>query len=146
MSSFKIINDFLTYEEVRTYLEMIDDPNFVNHRSTITGEPSPLNFLPVEFRGIERVLLMKMEPHAVQDWHTDGKNLGRNCVIIHPLTDNYAHAETEDGIIEGTAILNTQKRHAVFNNESIRMNLQIPLNVNFDQLYECDDLIRGLYE
>ena len=75
-----------------------------------------------------------MNPNAKQDWHTDGILLKRNSVIIHPISSNYAHCLTKDGNFNKTAILNTQKEHAVFNNSEIRLNLQIPLDVNFDYL------------
>ena len=139
MQSYYQLPDFLTDIEKEHFLSLIDSPDFINHKSTNTGIASPLNFLPVEFRGIDRVLLMKMYPNAVQDWHTDGVGLRRHSVIIHPLTKDYACAQTNDGEINGTAILNTQAKHAVFNNNTTRMNLQIPIDESFENLIQNKD-------
>ena len=82
-------------------------------------------------KNFERVSLMKMEPNAVQDWHIDGS---RKCVLIYPLTDNYAKGYTRNHDLiesyEGVVLLDVTKDHAVFNNEHTRINLQI----SFDEV------------
>lgn len=150
MQSYYEIPNFLTQEE-RIYFLSLIDTEFINHKSTKTGKASPLNFLPVEFRGIDRVLLMKMLPNVEQSWHTDGANLKRHSVIIHPITDNYAPLCTREGNTTLTAIVNTQVEHAVFNNDYTRLNLQIPIDLPFEELIENKDndywkMIEGLYE
>lgn len=151
MLSYHIIPDFLTLQEHEYFLSLIDSDDFINHKSTRTGLSSPLNFLPIEFRGIDRVLLMKMNPNAEQPWHVDGENLKRNSVIIHPVTKNYAPLVTKEGKVTQTAIVNTQVEHAVFNNENTRLNLQIPIDMPFEELLKNKDnkhwkLIEGLYK
>lgn len=150
MLSHHIIPDFITNEEREYFLSLIDSEDFINHRSTRTGLPSPLNFLPIQFRGLERAFLMKMNPNAEQPWHVDGVNLRRHSVIIHPITENYAPLVTLDGEVTETAIVNTQVEHAVFNNDCVRMNLQIPIDMPFEDLIndrtdENWKLIEGLY-
>lgn len=151
MLSHHIIPDFITQEEREYFLSLIDSEGYVNHKSTITGKSSSLHFLPVEFRGMERISIMKMLPHAEQPWHTDGVNLRRHSVIIHPLTDNYAPLLTKNGEVTSTAIVNTQEEHAVFNNKHVRVNLQIPIDLPFEELmnnkeHQYWDMIESLYQ
>jgi hypothetical protein len=148
--SHHIIPNFVTDDERSYFLSLADSENFVNHKSTITGKSSALHFLPVYFRGLERISIMKMMPNAVQDWHIDGVNLKRHSVIIHPLSDNYAPLMTVNGEVNTTAIINTQVEHAVFNNDSIRINLQIPIDLPFEILMKNKkhtywNMIEGLY-
>lgn len=84
-SYFKIAN-FVTTEERECLLSLRESDDFIQHKSTKSGKLSPLNFLPIKFRNFERAWIMKMIPHAEQEMHTDGENLGRNVLIIHPLS------------------------------------------------------------
>jgi hypothetical protein len=146
---YKKIDDFVTVEEREYFFSLLDSDKFVQHRSTKSNKLSPLNFLPVKFRNFDRAWIMKMYPNAVQEMHTDGKNLKRNVLIIHPLSENYAPLVTQDGEVSFTAIINTQENHAVYNNDNIRINLQIPFPYNFediqDKSHEFWDIVKELY-
>ena len=154
LTSYKIIPPFLSAIEIDFFKAQAEEKSaeFINHKSTKTGEPSPLNFLPIEFRGIERVCIMKMLPHSEMPWHTDGTNLKRNTLIIHPLSDDYAPLVTKQGEVTTTALVNTQEEHAVFNNtDSSRLNLQIPLDIDFEELvankkHKAWEFIERLYQ
>ena len=113
---------FLSQAEIEEYLRQSTTGEWYNHKSTVSGKPSALHFLPTTYKSYQRVALMKMEPHAVQDWHVDGT---RSCVVIHPLSENYARGMTEHGEYEGPVLLDVKRRHAVFNNEYTRICLQI---------------------
>lgn len=149
MKSYYEIDNFITAAE-RSYFLSLMDRKFINHKSTRTGIKSSLNYFPIEFRGINRVSIMKMYPNTEQSWHTDGVNLKRNSLIIHPITDNYAPFSTRHGTTSSTVIVNTQEEHAVFNNEYTRLNLQIPIDLPFEELINNKDnaywkIIKGLY-
>ena len=75
--------------------------------------------------------LLKIKPNEIQDWHTD--KVGRNTVLIYPLTDNYAPCQTIDGEVDTPMFLNTQSKHAVYNNDNIRLNFQVPFDEDMDQ-------------
>lgn len=148
-SSYLKIADFVTTEERESLLSLSESDDFIQHRSTKSGKLSPLNFLPVTFRNFDRAWIMKMLPHAEQEMHTDGKNLGRNVLIIHPLTDNYSPIVTQNGNVNTTVIVNTQSYHAVYNNECTRLNLQIPFSYNWkdiqDKEHEFWNIVKELY-
>lgn len=154
MNAFYKLPNFVTEIERKNLLSKMNDTNFINHKSTKTGRYSPLNFLFINYRGIEKytkVAIMKMLPNAIQDWHRDGKHLKRCSVLIHPLSHNYAPIHTVDGPVCSTGIFNTQSPHAVFNNTSHRLNLQIYIDANFDNLMEDKnskwwELIWSLYD
>lgn len=133
-NSFIKIDDFVTKEEKVHLLSLAESSNFIQHSSTKSGKASSLNFLPIQFRNFQRAWIMKMYPNARQEMHTDGKDLGRNVLIIHPLTENYAPTITQHGEINTTAIINTQEYHAVYNNNNLRINLQIPFPYNFEDI------------
>lgn len=117
------IQPFLTEEESSYYLtEALKPDGFFAHKSTKSGRSTYLNFKPIEFKGLERCALAMVEPNDTVDWHTDGT---RDTVIIHPLSDNYAPCTTLDGEVSGPIILNVREKHAVFNNDQIRVSLQI---------------------
>jgi hypothetical protein len=148
-NAYILLDNFVTHEEKVHLLSLVDSEDFIQHKSTKSGKVSPLNFLPIRFRNFERAWIMKMYPGAVQEMHTDGENLGRNVLIIHPLTDNYAPIVTQNGEVTTTAIINTQEYHAVYNNDNVRVNLQIPFPYNFediqDKSHEFWDTIKELY-
>ena len=147
--SFTEIKPFLTDEEKQRFLARIDEDEWHQHKSTVSGKLSPLQFKRDKLRGID-VLLMKMDPNAVQDWHTDGVTLKRNTLILHPITDNYAPFQSEQGESTQPIIADTQARHAVFNNESTRLNLQIPFDVDYNDAIKEDspvwDVLNKLYK
>jgi len=129
MSEYKLekygvcsVPQFLSQSEIQEYLQQSHSNKWYNHKSTVSGKVSALHFLPTTYKSYERVALMKMEPHAIQDWHVDGT---RSCVVIHPLSENYANGMTEHGEYEGPVLLDVRRRHAVFNNEYTRICLQI---------------------
>lgn len=148
-NAYILIDNFVTHEEKNHLLSLVDSEDFIQHKSTKSGKVSPLNFLPIKFRNFERAWIMKMYPRAVQEMHTDGENLGRNVLIIHPLTDNYAPIVTQNGEVTTTAIVNTQEYHAVYNNDNVRVNLQIPFAYNFediqDKSHEFWNIVKELY-
>lgn len=128
--SFIEIEPFVTEEEKLYFFTKIDEDDWYHHKSTVSGRQSPLQFKEIEYRGV-RAALMKMDPNTTMWWHTDGISLNRPTVIIHPLTNNYSPFLSEDGFSSKPIIANTQAKHAVFNNENIRLNLQI----QFPDLY-----------
>lgn len=144
------LGDFVTEQERKELLDIALNKEFVQHRSTKSGKVSPLNFKPIQFRNFERAWVMKMYPLAEQEMHTDGKTLGRNVIIIHPLSENYAPIVTQAGEVTQTAVINTQEYHAVYNNDQLRVNLQIPFPYNFEDIknesHEFWDQVRSLYE
>ena len=133
---YRKLNEFLSIEEKQKFLRQAEFGEWINHKSTVTGKPSSLYFLPVKYKNYERVSLMKMEPNAVQDWHVDGS---RKCVLIYPLTDNYAKGYTRNYDLiesyEGVVLLDVTKEHAVFNNEHTRINLQISFNEPMEEIW-----------
>lgn len=146
MKYYKLIDDFITDEERAHLLSQVDGDGFVQHKSTVSGELSPLMFKPVKFRNFSRASIMKMLPNTTQEMHVDGANLKRNTLIIHPLTSNYAPIVTQAGDVHQTAIVNTQEPHAVFNNDNVRVNLQLPFDVDFVDLEKIMGEIVELYQ
>ena len=127
---FLELNEFLTDDEKRKYLIEAKDGEWINHLSTKSNEKSALHFKPTRYKDFERVALMKMEPYAVQPWHTDGN---RKTVLIYPLSDNYAPGSTMKGLYHGPVLLDVTREHAVFNNQYERINLQIGFNVGLKE-------------
>lgn len=145
-NSFLVIDDFLTKDERQHFLSLIDSDAFTIHPNP-KGGSLPIETLRVPFRDLDEVCVLgRMKPHAAMWWHKDrpeshvslqinnGLPLLRNCSLNHPITDNYAPTKTIDGDVSQTNILNTQKMHAVYNNEHTRLVFQICLNVDFDYL------------
>jgi len=137
---FKEIDPFVTDEERQYFISRINEPDWYQHKSTVSGRLSPLQFKRINYRGVEAVL-MKMDPGTTQDWHTDGVNLKRNTLILHPLTDNYASFTSEQGQSDKPIITNTQAKHAVFNNGSTRLNLQIPFDVDYNHAMQDNSIV-----
>lgn len=149
--SFLKLPNFVTKEEKKHLLSLVDSDIFINHTNTQTGTSSSLHFGPTEFRHMPRACVMKMYPNMVQDWHTDSARFNRQTVILHPLTDDYAPVHTTGGAINTTVMIDTQSPHAVFNNNNLRVNLQLALAVDWDELMLDRNshwwkLIRSLYE
>lgn len=138
LKNYLELPQFMTDAEKQDYLHHVVDGEFIVHKSSQTGKPSVLKFypLPVQFRHIERSYLLAINPNDVQGWHVDSDKLRRNSVLIHPISDNYAPCSTEDGDSSECIIMNTQARHAVFNNDSTRVNLQIPLDYDYDEFID----------
>ena len=153
---FKEIEPFLTNDEINEYLSMVDADGWHRHKSTQSGRVSPLQFKAVKFRNIvtnffkpddvENAMIMKMDPNEEMWWHTDGVGKRQTTIIhpIHPSTD-YAPFETRD---EGKyyqsskpIIANTLAEHAVFNNDNVRLNLQIPFNIEFEDAIQEDSIV-----
>ena len=129
--SFTEIKPFVTEQEKEYFLSRLYEPDWYQHKSTVSGRLSPLQFKRIEYRGVEAAL-MKMDPYEVQGWHTDGVELKRSTVILHPLTDNYAPFSSMSGSSTTPIIANTQSKHAVFNNDKHRMNLQLAFDVDYN--------------
>jgi len=137
--SYYRLKQFLSENDVKKLLQIaysVPDNEWYVHRSTQSGELSPLHFygLSEKFMGRKSLLLM-IKPGAIQKWHTDMK--GRNTVLIYPLTENYAPCLTEEGEVSFPAFINTQRKHAVYNNDNIRINLQVQFDENIN---ECIDI------
>ena len=132
--SFTEISPFVTKDEKQRYLLKINESDWIQHKSTVSGRVSPLQFKPVKFRGID-CYLMKMDSNAIQDFHTDGVKLKRNTLIIHPLTDNYSPFVTQNGSSDKPIIADTQSKHAVYNNNYTRLNLQIPFGESYNDVH-----------
>ena len=141
--SFTEIESFVTDEERQHLLSRIDEKDWYQHKSTVSGRLSPLQFKFIKYRGVDAALL-KMDPNTTQDFHTDGINLKRSTVIIHPLTDNYAPFSSEQSQSTKPIIANTQARHAVFNNNNTRLNLQIPFDVDYNDAIQDNSEVWNL--
>ena len=132
--SFIEIEPFVTKAERQSFLFRIDESDWYHHKSTVSGRQSPLQFKPIIYRGVS-ACLMKMDPNTIQEWHTDSVKMQRNTLILHPLTENYSPFMGKDGSSTKPIIANAQSKHAVFNNENIRLNLQIPFPNAFDDVH-----------
>jgi len=104
-----------------------------------------LNFydLNMTFHGRNCYLLM-IRPNAVQEWHTDGGK--RNTALIYPLSEDYAPCSFEHAEISKPMFLNTQVRHAVFNNNNKRINLNISFDDDIEdciEFYKCLKFFKG---
>lgn len=118
----------------------LKDDDWTIHNSTRTGKPSVLHYYDLKrtFYGRNCYLLM-IRPNAVQDWHTDGGK--RNTALIYPLTENYAPCKFEVGETTAPMFLNTQARHAVFNNEHTRINLNISFT---ESIQDCMNFFKDI--
>ena len=134
---------FLSNETKQELLEFglsLRDDEWTIHVSTKSNEPSVLNFYDLKktLHGRNCYLLM-IKPNTIQDWHTDGGK--RNTALIYPLSENYAPCSFEEAETTQPIFLNTQARHAVFNNNSKRINL----NISFaDSIEECIEFFKGI--
>ena len=140
--SFTVIKSFVTNEERQYLLSKIDEEDWYQHTSS-KGRPSPIQLKPVKYRNVNAVLL-KLNPNTTQDFHTDGVNFKRRTVIIHPLTDNYAPFISKQGKSTKPIIANTQVSHAVFNNNTTRLNLQIPFDIDYNDAVQDNSEVWNL--
>lgn len=131
---FTEIMPFVTEKEREYFLSFLHDDDWYKHKSTVSGRESPLQFKAVKFREID-AYLMKMDPNTTQDWHTDSLKNNRATLILHPLTENYAPFQSLEGATSKPIIADVQSKHAVFNNNNIRMNLQIPFNIPYRDIH-----------
>lgn len=142
------LDEFLPADVKKQLLQIgmnLKDNEWTVHKSTKTGKPSVLNFydLKMNFYGRNCYLLM-IRPNAVQDWHTDGGK--RNTALIYPLSEDYAPCTFENGQTTAPMFLNTQTRHAVFNNDKKRINLNISFEEDIDdciEFYKCLKFFKG---
>lgn len=119
--------DFLTQKKKDQLLDLaysLKENDWYHHVNTKTGTQSPLNFyeLDEQFFG-KRTSLMLIYPNQEQKWHTDIKEI-RNTAMIYPLSDNYAPCHVGKDLVDFPAFINVQVKHAVFNNNEPRINLQ----------------------
>ena len=118
----------------------LKDEEWTVHHSTKTGKPSVLNFYNLKRKFYSRnCYLLMIRPNAVQDWHTDGGK--RNTALIYPLTQDYAPCKFEVGETTAPMFLNTQARHAVFNNNNKRINLNISFE---DSIETCISFFKSI--
>lgn len=134
--TYQRIKEFLSKEQREMFIKKaLKDDEWIVHKSSKSGKISPLHFKKTPYIFYERhALFMMMPPNSIQDWHTDMR--GRNCVLIYPLTENYAPCEIGDSRIDFPAIINTQIKHRVINNDCVRINLQIPFEENIEDVIE----------
>ena len=123
----------------------LKDEEWITHKSTRTGKPTVLNFydLHMTFHGRNCYLLM-IRPNAVQEWHTDGGK--RNTALIYPLSEDYAPCSFENEKTSKPIFLNTQVRHAVFNNDKKRINLNISFEEDIEdciEFFKCLNFFKG---
>lgn len=137
------LSEFVTQEErLELLVTAYNTKDWIVHKSSVSGEISALHFIRIQKKFFDRdCLLMMMKPHTIQDWHSDKP--GRDTVCIYPLTDNYAPCEMEPDIFINTpALINTQMRHRVVNNDQMRINLQIPFNESLEEVCVNYDFTR----
>lgn len=132
------IKPFVTESERKKLLSLIDSPNFTEHKSP-KGKGG-WQFCPVKYRKYDAIL-MKIDPHVEIDWHTDRAYLSRRTVILHPLTDNYAPIHFRDDKTVEPIIFDTQVEHAVYNNSTKRLNLQLNFDLDFDTVIDDNNSI-----
>ena len=128
--------EFLSEKTKQEFLDIgmnLKDEDWTVHHSTKTGKPSVLHFYDLKktFHGRNCYLVM-IRPNAIQDWHIDGGK--RNTALIYPLTDEYAPCKFQLGETSAPMFLNTQAKHAVFNNNKKRINLNISFE---DDIEDC---------
>jgi hypothetical protein len=137
------LTEFITLEERLELLHIAHNTrDWIVHKSSKSGKISSLHFIRINKKFFNRdCLLMMMKPNTTQDWHSDMP--GRDTVCIYPLTENYAPCEMEGNItIDTPALVNTQMRHRVVNNDQIRINLQIPFNESIEEVITNYDFTR----
>ncbi len=147
MTEYINIPPFLTYNQIaKLYNLSLASPDFKKHNNTISGTESDIYYLNITDGFIQdkvmHASLMKMEPNAIQDWHTD---FTRSTALIYPLSPNYQLGQVESGYYSGPVLLNVSKaKHAVFNNNAVRINFNVGLNIPIDQINisETIDLIK----
>lgn len=116
---------FLTQEQFDFFYDMaLNVEEWTPYQSTVSGNRMGMYYYQTGLTFEDRnVALVKLEPHDVMDWHVDGK---RKTALSYPLSDNYAPCSfTKSQTFDGPMLLNTQARHAVFNNEHTRYSINI---------------------
>jgi len=80
---------------------------------------------------------------SVENWtpYTSTVSGKRNTALSYPLSDNYAPCSFKDETFDGVMLLNTQARHAVFNNDSTRYSINISFK---EDINEAIDIFKGL--
>lgn len=125
--------------------EALESNNYYYHRSTKSNLYTNLDFLPRPSDEVDQIFcikpntmsLLKIDPNKLVDWHTDAKTMGRQTVVIFPLTSNYAPCTTEEGDIPhmDCYAFNTQLKHKVQNNNQTRISLQLFYDMPIEELY-----------
>jgi hypothetical protein len=134
---------FLSDEQHKAFLTISENvKEWTPYQSTVSGNRMGMYYFQTGLTFADRnVALIKLEPNDVMDWHVDGK---RNTALSYPLSDNYAPCSFEDAAgFDGVMLLNTQARHAVFNNEHIRYSINISFQEPIDEAIE---IFNGLTE
>ena len=130
------LKDFLTLSQKELLIKQAHETtDWIVHKSSKSGKISPLHFVRINYTLYGRqALLMMMKPNTTQDWHTDKK--GRNAVMIYPLMpeNNYACCEIENDRVDFPALINTQLKHRVINNDNVRLNLQVSFEEDMDEV------------
>ena len=130
------LKDFLTLSQKELLIKQAHETtDWIVHKSSKSGKISPLHFVKINYTLYGRqALLMMMKPNTIQDWHTDMK--GRNAVMIYPLMpeNNYACCEIENDRVDFPALINTQLKHRVINNDNVRLNLQVSFEEDIEEI------------
>lgn len=123
---------FLTKDQFDFFYDTaINVEEWTPYQSTVSGNRMGMYYYQTGLKFIGRnVALVKLEPNDVMDWHIDGK---RNTALSYPLSENYAPCSFEDSTFDGVMLLNTQARHAVFNNEHTRYSINISFQEPIDE-------------
>lgn len=124
---------FLTEDQFDLFYDMaLSVEEWTPYQSTVSGNRMGMYYYQtgLTFEG-RNVALVKLEPHDVMDWHVDGK---RKTALSYPLSENYAPCSFAFyHSFDGPMLLNTQARHAVFNNDHTRYSINISFQEPIDE-------------
>ena len=131
---------FLSEEKHAEILALAESvENWTPYTSTVSGKRMGMYYYQTDMTFADRkVALIKLDPNDSMDWHVDGK---RNTALSYPLSDNYAPCSFKDETFDGVMLLNTQARHAVFNNKSTRYSINISFK---EDINEAIEIFKGL--
>ncbi len=116
---------------------------WTDHYSSTSNKKTGLYFYDLHMTFCDKnCFLVMILPNGGIDFHTDGGT--RNTALSYPLSDDYAPCVFENGEkVDTPMFLNTQVKHAVFNNDKKR----ISFNISFQQdIEECVKIFEGLKE
>lgn len=143
MINFISLSSFLNDQQVSKLYELALISNeFHTHQSSTSGKKSALQFLNIADSVVTRATIMKMDPFSIQNWHIDSR---RSTVLIYPLSPEYQPGQVESGYYYGPVLLNVKTKHAVFNNNAVRVNFQVAFDTPIDKvdINETIDLIKN---
>tara|TARA_B100000902_G_scaffold99073_1_gene101467 strand:- start:1812 stop:2279 length:468 start_codon:yes stop_codon:yes gene_type:complete len=109
---------------------------WTDHYSTKSNNKTGLYYYDLHMTFCDKkCFLVMIPPNGGIYFHTDGGT--RNTALSYPLSDDYAPCVFENGEKVNTPMfLNTQVKHAVFNNEKTR----ISFNISFQE--DIEDCVK----